>query len=265
MKKRLDLWLVEQGLFSSREQARRSIMAGEVVVNGKIIDKAGYLVGEDAQIVVTDTQQKFVSRGAHKLEKALQVFTIDVTDLVCLDAGASTGGFTDLLLYSGARKVYAVDVGYGQLAWKLRQDSRVVVFERENIRYFDPNKLESLPQFICADLSFISLNLVLAKLKELAAAEASMVTLIKPQFEAGKDKVGKKGVVRDQQVHIEVIKRLIHNAPELGWYLVDLTFSPILGPEGNIEYLAYWQQRANEVSFETKVEGIVQSAWDSLY
>lgn len=242
MKQRIDLWLVDQGYFQSREQAQRAIMAGEVAFNGKRIEKAGQMVevGGPGEITVAGPESSYVSRGGYKLEKALAVFKVMVAGKVCLDAGASTGGFTDCLLQAGAAHVYAVDVGYGQLAWKLRQDSRVTVFERENIRYFEAERLAQKPQLITADLSFISLKLIFPKFSEFIADHGNLITLIKPQFEAGKGKVGKKGVVRDRAVHEEVLNQLTGEATEAGWYLQCLTFSPILGPEGNIEYLGHW-------------------------
>lgn len=265
MKKRIDLWLVDEGYFNSREQAQRAIMAGEVYVDGKRIEKASLQLSELGEVILKNAGPQYVSRGAHKLEKAIQSFQINVQDRVCLDAGASTGGFTDYLLQSGARKVYAVDVGYGQLAWKLRQDPRVVVFERQNIRYFNPENLTEQPTLITADLSFISLDLVFAKFKELIAPAGELITLIKPQFEAGRDKVGKKGVVRDKGVHVEVIQKLILSAPQIGWIMTGLTFSPLLGPEGNIEYLGYWRQDSQtETDFLHKAESIVDDAWSVL-
>lgn len=263
MKQRIDLWLVEKGYFQSREQAQRGVMAGEISVNGKRIEKASQTVDDDlTEIKVTSTAQAYVSRGAHKLEKAINQFHIGLQKRVCLDAGASTGGFTDYLLQAGADHVYAVDVGYGQLAWKLRQDPRVTVFERENIRYFAAEKLPRRPSLITADLSFISLALVLPKFKELIEADGELVTLVKPQFEAGRDKVGKKGVVRDKSVHLEVLERLARKGPEVGWFLSNLTFSPLLGPEGNIEYLGYW--RLDEGAVFEAVQGVVEQAWEEL-
>ncbi|HYH04320.1 MAG TPA: TlyA family RNA methyltransferase [Bacillota bacterium] len=264
MKQRCDSWLVEKGYFQSREQAQRAIMAGEVTVNGKRIEKASQLL-EDTEgyaINLAGSGEKYVSRGAHKLKKAVESFGIRVTGRICLDAGAPTGGFTDYLLQNGAELVYAVDVGYGQLAWKLRQDPRVKVFERQNIRYFEAEQLERLPSLITADLSFISLQLVLAKFRELIAVSGELVTLIKPQFEAGRDKVGKKGVVRDRAVHLEVIQRLVEKAPESGWNLINLTYSPILGPEGNIEYLGHWSTEPQ--SEMINMEGVVTAAWAEL-
>ncbi len=264
MKQRIDSWLVEQGHFESREKAQRAIMAGEVLVNGKRVEKAGQAVAGTPEVTLTHAGPQYVSRGAHKLLKALAVFPVTVGGKVCLDAGASTGGFTDVMLQSGAAHVYAVDVGYGQLAWKLRQDQRVTVFERENIRHFDPTQLPALPELITADLSFISLQLVLGKFKELAQPDGELITLIKPQFEAGKEKVGKKGVVRDPAVHWEVLERLIRNGPALGWSLAHLDFSPILGPEGNIEYLGHWKPSGTELSALPDPQAVVGAAWQNL-
>jgi 23S rRNA (cytidine1920-2'-O)/16S rRNA (cytidine1409-2'-O)-methyltransferase len=261
VKQRIDQYLVEQGYFQSREQAQRAIMAGEVFANGKRMEKPSQPVPENAVFEIKSAPG-YASRGAYKLEKAVTAFQIPITGRTCLDAGASTGGFTDFLLQNGAAKVYAVDVGYGQLAWKLRQDPRVMVFERENIRYFDAAKLEEKPSLITADLSFISLGLVLAKFCELIASAGELVTLIKPQFEAGRRKVGKKGVVRDRQVHIEVLENLAARGPACGWYLTGLTFSPIKGPERNIEYLGYWRLEPEGDSFS--IGDLVDKAWQNL-
>lgn len=275
MKQRIDVWLVEQGHFQSREQAQRSIMAGEVSLGGKRIEKAGQLVEIDgskaAEISIISSDSSYVSRGGHKLEKALAVFQIEVTGKFCLDAGASTGGFTDCLLKAGAAHVYAVDVGYGQLAWKLRQDKRVTVFERENIRYFSAERLDRSPELITADLSFISLRLVFPKFRELIVGSGSMITLVKPQFEAGRGKVGKKGVVRDKTIHLEVLEHLSREAQKTGWSLKGLTFSPILGPEGNIEYLGYWlpveMNNSGEIPSlvtDLNIAQFVDAAWAEL-
>lgn len=261
MKKRIDLRLVEEGKFTSREQAQRAIMAGMVWVNGKRIEKASQPVEEEDQISVVGAGEKYVSRGGYKLEKAIVEFGLKVSGKVCLDAGASTGGFTDCLLQAGAAHVDAIDVGYGQLAWKLRQDPRVTVWERQNIRHFAKDLLKTTPSLITADLSFISLELVLAKFKELIAVGGDLVTLIKPQFEAGRENVGKKGVVRDQGVHREVLKRLAENAPQKGWHLVNLTFSPIRGPEGNIEFLGHWRENAGPIP---DIDLVVNRAWHDL-
>jgi 23S rRNA (cytidine1920-2'-O)/16S rRNA (cytidine1409-2'-O)-methyltransferase len=263
MKHRVDSWLVDNGYFQSREQAQRSIMAGEVIINGKRIEKASQMVSEPLEVNYLGVQT-YVSRGGKKLEKALRSFDIKVDGRICLDAGASTGGFTDCLLQFGAGHVYAVDVGYGQIAWKLRQDERVTVFERENIRYFTKERLQEIPSLITADLSFISLELVLPGFLELIAAEGDLVTLIKPQFEAGKGKVGKKGVVRDKTVHLEVLERLLATGFKIGWNLVNLTFSPILGPEGNLEYLGHWRVKKDPIETFSNIETLVEQAWQEL-
>ncbi len=273
MKQRVDVWLVENGYFQSREQARRAIMAGEILINGKRIEKAGQLIEIGSSIPVQaeiETGESYVSRGGYKLEKALKTFHIEVQGKVCLDAGASTGGFTDCLLQAGAAHVYAIDVGYGQLAWKLRQDSRVTVFERENIRYFTGDRLEQLPEIITADLAFISLGLVFPKFRELIKIDGALITLIKPQFEVGKGKVGKKGVVKDKAAHLEVLHELVPKALDSGWNLTALTFSPVLGPEGNIEYLGYWAIAGSRVDLiqadinQQDIQAVVNEAWSAL-
>ncbi|WAW15622.1 TlyA family RNA methyltransferase [Peptostreptococcus equinus] len=242
MKKRLDVLLVEKKIFESREQARRTIMAGDVFVDSQRVDKAGTNINEDAKIEIKGKKMPYVSRGGLKLEKALNNFDLDLHGAVCMDIGASTGGFTDCMLQNGAVKVYSVDVGYGQLAWKLRQDSRVICMERQNIRHLDIETIDPRPNFASIDVSFISLKLVLPKAWEILTDSGRIVALIKPQFEAGKDKVGKKGVVRDPKTHIEVIERVCNQACMLGFDILDLDYSPIKGPEGNIEYLIYLEK-----------------------
>lgn len=237
-KQRLDQLVFERGLTDSRERAKTSIMAGIVYVNGQKSDKPGTAVSEDANIELRGDTLKFVSRGGLKLEKALKIFDIDPSGLVCIDCGASTGGFTDVLLQNGAKKVFAVDVGYGQLAWSLRNDPRVVSMERTNLRYVTPDMLAEAPELAVMDLSFISLRLVLPAVYKLICDGAYTVCLIKPQFEAGRDKVGKKGVVRDKETHVEVIRSIMDFLPEAGFTMLGLGYSPIRGPEGNIEYLA---------------------------
>lgn len=275
VKQRIDLWLVEQGYYQSREQAQRAIMAGEISVNGKRIEKAGQFMeihqSAAAEVTITNRDSSYVSRGGYKLEKALAAFQIEVAGKICLDAGASTGGFTDCLLKAGAAHVYAVDVGYGQLAWKLRQDQRITVFERENIRYFNADRLDRPPELITADLSFISLKLVFPKFRELIAGPGNMITLVKPQFEVGKGKVGKKGVVRDKTAHLEVLEQLAREARKTGWSLHGLTFSPILGPEGNIEYLGYWMpvemadpREIPSPDIGLNIAQVVDTAWAEL-
>jgi len=231
--------LVERGLAESREKAKAIIMSGIVYVDGEKEDKAGSNFPETAKIEVRGKTLKYVSRGGLKLEKAMEVFPIELDGKVCMDVGSSTGGFTDCMLQNGAVKVYSVDVGYGQLAWKLRQDERVVVMEKTNIRYVKPEDIEELVDFASVDVSFISLSKVLPPLRDLLKDEAEVVCLIKPQFEAGREKVGKKGVVRDKAVHVEVIENVLGYAEEAGFNVLGLDFSPVKGPEGNIEYLMH--------------------------
>ena len=237
MKERLDVLLVRRGLAPSREKAKAMIMAGTVYVENQKEDKAGASFPDTAKIEVRGNALPYVSRGGLKLEKALRVFGLDLTGLICMDIGASTGGFTDCMLQNGAAKVYAVDVGYGQFAWKLRQDPRVVCMEKTNIRYVIPEDIADVLDFASVDVSFISLTKVLGPARALLREGGRMVCLIKPQFEAGREKVGKKGVVRDPAVHLEVVKRVCAFAAENGFALLSLDYSPIRGPEGNIEYL----------------------------
>ncbi len=246
MKQRLDVALVERGLIASREKAKVVIMEGLVYVNGQKSDKAGAQVKDDDKIEVRGETLRYVSRGGKKLEKAMQVFPITLNDCICIDIGASTGGFTDCMLQNGAKKVYSVDVGYGQLAWSLRTDERVVNLERTNIRYVTEEQIPDPIDFISVDVSFISLTLVLPVAYQLLRPGAQMVCLVKPQFEAGKDKVGKKGVVREPQIHKEVIQKVAASAKELGFLRMGLDFSPIKGPEGNIEYLLFLKKPENE-------------------
>ncbi len=242
MKERLDVLLVQRGLAPSREKAKAMIMEGNVFVSGQREDKAGSSFDEKAEIEVRGNTLKYVSRGGLKMEKAINHFGIDLTGLVCMDIGASTGGFTDCMLQNGASKVYAVDVGYGQFAWTLRQDPRVVCMEKTNIRYVLPDDIGDALDFASADVSFISLEKVIPAARELLSPSGEMVCLIKPQFEAGREKVGKKGVVRDPKVHIEVIERILAFVQEMGFTVKNLDFSPIKGPEGNIEYLVHIQK-----------------------
>ena len=236
---RLDTLVYEKGLAESREKAKTTVMSGLVYVNGQKADKPGMQVPEDAEIEVRGNACPFVSRGGYKLDKALKVFPIDAKDKVCLDCGASTGGFTDCMLQNGASKVFSVDVGYGQFAWKLRQDPRVVCMEKTNIRYVTVDDIGEQLDFASVDVSFISLTKVLGPAKALLKEDAEMVCLIKPQFEAGREKVGKKGVVRDPAVHEEVINTIIDFVTEIGFHVLHLEYSPIKGPEGNIEYLIH--------------------------
>lgn len=239
-KERLDVLLVEKGYFDSRAKAQAVIMSGDVYVDGQKADKAGASYDVNAQIEVRGSVCPYVSRGGLKLEKALRDFGVDPTGFVCSDSGASTGGFTDCLLQQGAKKVFAIDVGYGQLAWKIRNDPRVVTMERTNIRYVTPEQLGEPLDLSVVDVSFISLKLVLPVIKTLLREkEGRVLCLIKPQFEAGKDKVGKKGVVRDPATHVEVLQSIVDLAKSLDFTIRDLTFSPVTGPEGNIEFLGY--------------------------
>ncbi len=241
-KTRLDVLLVEQGFFESRQKAQTTIMSGLVYVNGQKSDKPGTPVANDAAIEVRGSALKYVSRGGLKLEKAMQTFPIDLTGTICGDIGASTGGFTDCMLQNGASKVYSVDVGYGQLAWKLREDPRVVCMERTNARYLTHEQVPDELDFASVDVSFISLKLILPPLCGILKEGGHVACLVKPQFEAGKEKVGKKGVVRDPAVHLEVLEHFLEHAKESGFTVLGITYSPIRGPEGNIEYLGYLEK-----------------------
>jgi 23S rRNA (cytidine1920-2'-O)/16S rRNA (cytidine1409-2'-O)-methyltransferase len=238
---RLDILLVDKGLFDSRERARRAVLAGQVSSSGRILDKPGITVDSEIEITLAYTSP-YVSRGADKLIKALDTFGLDPSGRVALDAGSSTGGFTDVILARDAAAVVAVDVGYGQLAWKLRQDPRVTVFERTNIKALKPEELPAVPDFIVADLSFISLAKVVPNLILLSGAGSDFVFLIKPQFEAGKGKVGKGGIIREAQSHIDIITKVVSELDSLGLSLRGLTFSPIRGADGNIEFLGWFRR-----------------------
>ena len=238
-KERLDVLLVEKGLCESRSRAQAVIMSGEVYVNGQKSDKPGTPTDVEAEIEIRGNACPYVSRGGLKLEKALRDFGVDPTGLTCLDSGASTGGFTDCLLQNGAKQVFAIDGGYGQLAWSIRTDPRVVCMERTNIRYVTPEQLGTPVQLAVIDVSFISLRIVLPAVKALLSADGQIICLIKPQFEAGKDNVGKKGVVRDPAVHQAVLNSFLQLADELQMTVCNLTFSPVKGPEGNIEFLGH--------------------------
>lgn len=246
MKKRLDVLLVERGLATSREKAKAMIMAGEVLVDNEREDKAGSMFPEEVEIVLKGKPLPYVSRGGLKLEKAMKNFNLTLDGKVCMDVGASTGGFTDCMLQNGAVKVYSVDVGHGQLDWKLRNDPRVVCMERTNIRYVVTEDIEERPSFVSIDVSFISLTKVLLPVRNLMEENGEIAALIKPQFEAGREKVGKKGVVRDPAVHKEVIEMVISYAKSISFGVRHLEFSPIKGPEGNIEYLAHLKKTDNE-------------------
>ena len=255
---RLDVLLTEQGLQDSRQKAQATIMSGLVYVNGQRVDKPGTAVGPDAEIEIRGNTLRYVSRGGLKLEKAMAVWPLELTGKICMDVGASTGGFTDCMLQNGAEKVYAVDVGHGQLAWQLRTDERVVCMERTNFRYVTKEMIPETVDFASCDVSFISLTKILLPARNLLRDEGEMVCLIKPQFEAGREKVGRKGVVRDEAVHREVIDRVADYAAAVGFRIAGLSFSPIRGPEGNIEYLLYLKkdgEAAGKLSALTEAEG----------
>jgi 23S rRNA (cytidine1920-2'-O)/16S rRNA (cytidine1409-2'-O)-methyltransferase len=239
MKERLDVLMVKRNLAESREKAKAIIMSGKVYVDGQREDKAGSSFSEEVTIEIKGNPLKYVSRGGLKLEKAIERYGLQLQDKICMDVGSSTGGFTDCMLQNGAKKVYSIDVGTNQLAWKLRQDERVVSMERTNIRYLTPDQIGDKPAFASIDVSFISLTKVLLPVRELLMESGEVVALIKPQFEAGREKVGKKGVVRDKKVHLEVIETVSSYATSIGFDCLDLDYSPIKGPEGNIEYLLY--------------------------
>ena len=265
-KERLDILLVEKGICESREKAKTNIMAGLIFVDGQRVDKAGEKVKVDADIVFKGEKLKYVSRGGLKLEKAMNTFGIDLTDKVCMDIGASTGGFTDCMLQNNASKVFAVDVGYGQFAWKLRTDERVVCMEKTNIRYVTPEDIGVALDFASIDVSFISLRTIMPAVKALLEDKGEVVALIKPQFEAGRDKVGKKGVVRDKEVHLEVINTIINFLMENELNVLGLSYSPIKGPEGNREYLVYFtKDKDKEGSFElSQIEDVVNESHSQL-
>ena len=239
MKIRLDQYVFEEGYTESRQRAQALIMAGVVYVNNQKVDKAGYMVKDADKVEVRGKDLKYVSRGGYKLEKAIELYGLDLTDKICMDIGASTGGFTDCMLQNGAKKVYSVDVGYGQLAWKLRTDERVVNMEKTNIRNVTAEDLDEKINFFSVDVSFISLKHIFPVAFAISTEDVTGACLVKPQFEAGKEKVGKKGVVRDSAVHKEVIENVIGYAHQNGFFVKELTFSPIKGPEGNIEFLAH--------------------------
>ena len=258
-KKRLDVALFERGYAESREKAKALIMSGVVFVNNQKCDKAGDTVKPTDALEVRGNTLKYVSRGGLKLEKAIEVFSPDLSGKVCADIGASTGGFTDCMLQNGAKKVYAVDVGYGQLAWKLRTDERVINLERTNFRYVTKEQIPDLLDFASIDVSFISLSLIFPALKNLLKSGGEVVALIKPQFEAGRENVGKKGVVRDKKVHIAVIEKVMDYAHQNGFGVMGLEFSPVKGPEGNIEYLCYLKNSEDlENQFEINAESTVE-------
>lgn len=265
-KKRLDTAVFELGFCDSRSKASALIMSGSVYVNGQKETKAGYAVKPTDKIELKGKQMPYVSRGGYKLEKAMKHFPITLKDCVCMDIGASTGGFTDCMLQNGAKKVYSIDVGYGQLAWKLRTDERVVNLERTNFRYLTSETVVEKIDFASIDVSFISLKLILPVLFDFLKEDGQCVALIKPQFEAGRDKVGKKGVVRELSTHIEVIESIVNFAFETGFSVLGLTFSPIKGPEGNIEYLMYIaKEKTPNICFDTElIEKIAETSHNEL-
>ena len=267
-KQRLDVLLVEKGLAPTREKAKAIIMAGIVYVDGNKEDKAGTTFPENAVIEVKGKTLPYVSRGGLKLEKAMQKFPITLSGKVCMDVGSSTGGFTDCMLQNGATKVYAIDVGHGQLAWKLRNDERVVCMEKTNIRYVVPEDIDELAAFSSIDVSFISLTKVLLPVKNLLTEDGQVVCLIKPQFEAGREKVGKKGVVRDRAVHEEVIRMVMDYASSIDFYPLALDFSPVKGPEGNIEYLLFLSKNKQDQEIvdasSIDIKAVVTASHDTL-
>ena len=266
-KSRLDILLVERGLQESRQRAQAAIMSGLVFVNGQRVDKPGTSISNEAAIEIRGNPLKYVSRGGLKLEKALANFDVTVDGKVCTDVGSSTGGFTDCMLQNGAVKVFAIDVGHGQLDWKLRQDERVVCMEKTNIRYVQPEDLGEPIDFSSIDVSFISLTKVLLPIRNYLKENGEIVALIKPQFEAGREKVGKKGVVREKSTHIEVIEKVTDYAVAIGFEVAALEFSPIKGPEGNIEYLVHLKKRPEEearIVESVDIRGTVDAAFDTL-
>lgn len=255
--------LVKRNLAASREKAKAIIMTGNVFVNGQREDKAGSTFKEDALIEVKGNPMKYVSRGGYKLEKAIDLWQVPLQDKICMDVGSSTGGFTDCMLQNGAQKVYAIDVGTNQLAWKLRQDERVISMEKTNIRYVTREDIADFIDFFSVDVAFISLKKVLEPVKALLTQEGQGVCLVKPQFEAGREKVGKKGVVRDPKVHREVLEQIMQYVLSIGFEILELSFSPIKGPEGNIEYLLYIQN-TDRIPEEDSLEESFHASYDSL-
>lgn len=264
---RLDKWLVDKGFFSTREKAKREVMVGHVQLDHQVYSKPGEQIKDDynpEKVTITTTKDTFVSRGGNKLQKALEVFDLSVADKIFLDVGASTGGFTDCLLKSGSKKVYAIDVGYGQLDWSLRQNDKVVVMERTNFRYIDDTIFsDEMIQGFVMDVSFISVTKLLPKLKDILQSKGEGILLIKPQFEAGRDHVGKSGVVKDQKVHLDVLRKVIEFAESIHFPVVDLSYSPIKGPKGNIEFLAHLK-KDSETPVSLDIEKIVKNAHEEL-
>ena len=266
-KKRVDVALVERGLAQSREKAQALVMSGVVYIGENKVDKASAQVTSEDELIVRQTGTGYVSRGALKLEKGLAVFGVQAKDRVAMDLGASTGGFTDVLLQNGAAHVYAIDVGYGQLDWKLRNDPRVTVMERTNARYLTADDLPLRPTLGVMDVSFISITKILPAAAAIMGENGEFISLIKPQFEAGRDRVGKKGVVRDAQVHLDVVKEILHFIDaDMGWTAQNLSFSPIKGPEGNIEFLVHIlpKERATHSVTEQEAAEVVRQAHESL-
>lgn len=263
-KKRLDILLVEKGLFASREKAKGEILAGNILVNGQREDKVGSLFHEDVLIDVKKNTSLYVSRGGLKLEKAIEAFSLTLLGKDCLDVGASTGGFTHCMLLNGSKRVISLDVGYGQLAWELRKDERVFCMEKTNIRYLKKEQLPFIPEFVSIDVSFISLKKVLPAILAFAPQHVEIVCLIKPQFEAGREKVGKKGVVRELKTHLEVCINLLEYTKQLLLYPCGFTYSPIKGPEGNLEFLLYLKRMPHTILTNEEVETIVLCAHQDI-
>lgn len=264
-KERIDVLMQKNGIAESREKAKRLVMAGNVYIDNIRVDKPGTKVDINSIIKLKGTMPKYVGRGGYKLEKALKYFDINISRSIAVDIGASTGGFTDCLLKNGAQKVYSIDVGYGQLDWKLRNNNKVVVLERTNFRYIDPNIFEEPINIVVIDVSFISLKNILPKVKEISNNNTIIITLIKPQFEAGRDKVGKKGVVKNSDVHLEVLNNVLQYCKQNNMYINDLTYSPIKGAEGNIEYLAYIKNNfINKIEIYDLFQKVVNESFNAL-
>lgn len=264
-RERIDVLLTERNFFDSRARAKAMIMMGKILVNGQKVDKAGALVDADAEIRILGEDMPFVSRGGFKLQKAIESFGLDLSGKIAADIGASTGGFTDCMLQNGAKKVYAIDVGYGQLAWKLRNDSRVVNLERTNIRNVTRADIPDVLDFASIDVAFISLDKVLPVAFDLLSDTGEIAALIKPQFEAGREFVGKKGVVKDKKIHAAVVERILNLASGLGFKICGVDFSPIKGPEGNIEYLAHFSKNHSTVEIDSKkINAAVEAAHATL-
>lgn len=264
-KERIDILLVNKNIVNSREKAKKCVLAGLVYIDDERIDKSGTMVPIDSNIILKGNPIPYVSRGGLKLEKAINDFSLNLKDKVALDIGASTGGFTDCMLKNGAKKVYAIDVGYGQLAWELQKDDRVIVMDRTNIRYVEKEHIGELADFATIDVSFISLKLVLPKVKELTTEYSDIIALIKPQFEAGREKVGKKGVIKDINVHKEVIREIYNFCQSIGLYFSALTYSPVKGAEGNREYLAHIVKDSTRVfDIDKQIEIVVNESHKEL-